>query len=429
MQGMTMDLHRQASLHAVKTFCRVDDRISINIEIFFCQIFLLRRLCTMAFVKRPGSFLTPVIAGVILLTVASFALLPRVTARASEKGSDRFYVQTNLVSDLPNIAKFQDKNLVNSWGLVHGPNTPWWVADNGTGLATTYNGGGQPLSRIVTIPPPAGVTTAAPTGIVFNNVNSTNPDDFVVSENGNHGASVFMFATEDGTISGWNPNVDATHAILAVDRSQQQAVYKGLAIGQSNGKDFIYATNFRFGQVEMFDAHFHLVKSFTDPELFNNDCSKKSCFAPFGIRNINGQLFVTFALQDAARHDDVAGPGNGFVDVFDTNGNLLRHFASQGKLDSPWGLTLTPKDFGPFSNDLLVGNFGDGHINVLDPQTGKFLGQLPDQEGDPIAINGLWGLDFGNGNQAGETDELFFASGLNDEANGLFGKIQFVTDK
>jgi len=372
-----------------------------------------------------------VIAGVLLLAASSFAFLPRPTAHASDKRSDNFYVQTNLVSDLPNIAKVQDSHLVNSWGLAHGPKTPWWVADNGTGFATTYNGGGQPLSTVVVIPPPAGSpagTTATPTGIVFNSVNSTNPDDFVVRENGKHGASVFMFATEDGTISGWNPKVDATHAILEVDRSKQQAVYKGLATGQNNGKDFIYATNFRFGLVEMFDAHFKLVKSFSDPQLFK-DCGKGPCFAPFGIRNINGQIFVTFALQNAARHDDVAGPGNGFVDVFNTDGKLIRRFASQGTLNSPWGLTLTPSNFGPFSNDLLIGNFGDGHINVFDPQTSKFLGQLPDQEGDPIAINGLWGLDFGNGGLAGETDELFFAAGLNDEANGLFGKIQFVTDK
>jgi uncharacterized protein (TIGR03118 family) len=290
---------------------------------------------------------------------------------------------------------------------------------------------------VVTIPAPAGGTTAAPTGIVFNDVNSTNPDDFVVRANGKSGPSLFMFATEDGTISGWNPTVDRTHAILAVDRSKVKigqftgAIYKGLAIGKSEGKDFIYATDFRFGTVEQFDAKFHLVRSFTDPEL-KEQCHLSNphnqCFAPFGIRAIGGKLFVTFALQKVGKHDDQAGPGNGFVDVFNTNGELLRRFASHGKLNSPWGLTLTPNNFGPFSHDLLVGNFGDGHINVFNPATGAFLGQLPDQAGDPITINGLWGIDFGNGNLAGETDELFFASGLNDEANGLFGKIEFVTD-
>jgi uncharacterized protein (TIGR03118 family) len=409
----------------------------------------------MAFVKLHIKFLTALTTGVILLAglaFSSFAFSSRQAAHASSVNSDQgFYVQTNLVSDLPNIAKFQDKNLVNSWGLTHGPNTAWWVADNGTGVATNYNGGGRPFPvgnpRVVTIPLPPGSTApnAAPTGIVFNDVNEKNPDDFVVSKGGKSGPSIFMFATEDGTISGWNPNVDQTHAILKVDRSAVTigkftgAVYKGLAIGRSQGNDFIYATDFRFGTVEQFDANFHLVRSFTDPDL-NKQCNLNDlnnlCFAPFGIRNIGGNLFVTFALQKAGtpgmpgtfKHDDQSGLGNGFVDVFSTGGKLLRRFASQGTLNSPWGLTLTPNNFGPFSNDLLVGNFGDGHINVFNPATGAFIRQLPDQAGDPITINGLWGIDFGNGGLAGETDELFFASGLNDEANGLFGKIQFVTD-
>ena len=375
--------------------------------------------------------------------------LPGSSFAQANTGSEGFYVQTNLVSDLANIAKVQDKNLVNSWGLVHGPTTPWWVADNGTGVSTLYNGNGTPFPvgspLVVTIPTPAGVTTAAPTGIVFNDVNSTNPNDFVVSANGKSGPSLFMFATEDGTISGWNRTVNPTHAILAVDRSAVKmgqftgAVYKGLATGTSNNQDFLYATDFRFGAVEQFNANFQLVRSFTDPNLSkqcNLNVLTNQCFAPFGIRNIGGNLFVTFALQKAGtpgqpntfKHDDQSGLGNGFVDVFSTGGKLLRRFASQGTLNSPWGLTLTPNNFGPFSNDLLVGNFGDGHINVFNPGTGAFLGQLPDQAGDPITINGLWGIDFGNGNLAGETDELFFAAGLNDEADGLFGKIQFVID-
>ncbi len=410
----------------------------------------------MALVKRQIKFFMVVIAGGLLLTGLAFSFVafsPRGAAHASGGNpGEGFFVQTNLVSDLANIAKFQDPNLVNSWGLAHSPTGPWFVADNGTGVSTAYNGNGRPfpssLPTVITIPPPAGSpagTTSAPTGIVFNSVNSTNRDDFVVSANSKSGPSIFMFATEDGTISGWNKNVDPTHAILAVDRSKvvmgqfTGAVYKGLATGRSNNQDFIYATNFRFGTVDQFDANFHLVRSFTDQEL-NEQCDltvlTNQCFAPFGIRNIGGKLFVTFALQKAGtpgqpntfKHDDQAGLGNGFVDVFNTNGQFLRRFASKGKLNSPWGLTLTPNDFGPFSNDLLVGNFGDGHINIFNPATGAFLGQLPDQAGDPITINGLWGIDFGNGGSAGERDELFFASGLNDEANGLFGKIQFVTD-
>jgi uncharacterized protein (TIGR03118 family) len=399
----------------------------------------------MALVMRPIKFLIVVIAGGFLLTGLIFSFVafsPRGAGTAHASGGNSgegFFVQTNLVSDLPNIAKFQDPNLVNSWGLAHSPTGPWRVADNGTGVSTVYDGNGRSSpAKVVTIPPPAGSsagTTATPTGIVFNSVNSTNPDDFVVSKKGVSGPSIFMFATEDGTISGWNPTVNPTKAILVVDRSTAKdpqgdigAVYKGLAIGQSQGNDFIYATNFRFGTVEMFDANFHLVSSFTDKALSQKCPLPGQCFSPFGIQNIGGKLYVTFALQDAKKHDDVAGLGNGFVDVFNTNGQFLQRFASKGKLNSPWGLTLTPDDFGPFSNDLLVGNFGDGHINIFNPQTGAPLGQLPDQAGDPITINGLWGIAFGNGGLAGERDELFFASGLNDEADGLFGKIQFVTD-
>ncbi len=328
-------------------------------------------------------------------------------------------------------------NLVNSWGLVHSPTSPWWVADNGNDVSTLYNGNGTPVNPlggssplVVNIPAPGGGPGGTPTGIVFNDVLTTNPNDFVVRAGGKSGPSIFMFATEDGTISGWNPgSMQRMLSLPWIARPLVSgAVYKGLAIGQADRKNFIYAANFRFGTVEMFNAHFKLVKSFTDKKLANDCPFPNQCFAPFGIRNIGGRLYVTYALQDAAHHDDHAGPGNGFVDVFDTEGHLLRRFASQGTLNSPWGLTLTPRDFGPFSNDLLVGNFGDGHINVFNPKTGAFLGQLPDQAGDPITINGLWGIDFGNGVNAGERDELFFASGLNDEANGLFGKIQFVRD-
>jgi uncharacterized protein (TIGR03118 family) len=375
------------------------------------------------------------------LAISLFAFGAHPAAQASTGSSansgEGFYVQTNLVSDLPNIAKFQDPNLVNSWGVAHSPTSPWWVADNGKNVSTVYNGNGTPVNPlggssplVVSIPAPGGGPGGTPTGIVFNNVFGTNPGDFVVSANSKSGPSIFMFATEDGTISGWNPGVDPATAIIAVDRSTVGlgAVYKGLATGQDDGKNFIYAANFRFGTVEQFNAHFKLVRSFTDKQLANDCPFLNQCFAPFGIQNVGGRLFVTFALQKPDKHDDQAGPGNGFVDVFDTEGHLLRRFASQGTLNSPWGITPTPDNFGPFSDDLLVGNFGDGHINVFNPKTGAFLGQLPDQAGDPITINGLWGIAFGNGVKAGERDELFFAAGLNDEADGLFGKIQFVTD-
>src|SRR6266581_7311545 len=232
----------------------------------------------------------------VVMTIVTL-LLMLVPLAANAQGNNGFYQQTNLVSDLPNIAAHQDANLVNPWGLSHGPTTPWWVSDNGTGKSTLYNGQGQafPLASplVVTIPPPAGSpagTTAAPTGNVFNGTNG-----FVVSENGISGPSLFIFATEDGTISGWNRNVDVTHAILKVDRSTvgAGAVYKGLAIAGNS----IYATNFRFGTVEMFDSSFNLVGSFTDSKLANTCPLPNQCYAPFGIQNINGNLYVTFALQ------------------------------------------------------------------------------------------------------------------------------------
>jgi uncharacterized protein (TIGR03118 family) len=378
----------------------------------------------------------PRLLAVVITSVTLLLMLVPVAANAQGSPANGFYQQTNLVSDLPNTAAHQDANLVNPWGLVHGPATPWWVADNGTGVSTLYNGQGQafPLASplVVTIPPPknspAG-TTAAPTGVIFNGNGGFN-----VSENGTSFSSVFIFDTEDGTISGWNPNFpDRTHAILAVDRSTESqggfvgAVYKGLAIGQSGGQNFIYATNFRFGTVEQFNSSFQLVKSFTDSKLANTCPLPNQCYAPFGIQNIGGNLYVTFALQDAEHHDDVAGPAHGFVDVFDTSGNLIQRLILHGRLNSPWGLAHAPADFGLFSNALLVGNFGNGRINAYDLNTGEFLGQLRDQTNTPITIDGLWSLQFGNDANAGLHNELFFTAGIDDEAHGLFGKITFVS--
>ena len=357
--------------------------------------------------------------------------------------SGGFYRQANLVSDIPGLARFTDSNLKNPWGLSHSPTSPWWVSDNATGVSTLYKGdgttvqvGSPPKQLVVTIPPPKGGTgPAAPTGNVFNGTS-----DFVVTGPKGSGPSRFIFATEDGTISGWNPNADPTNAIIGVDNSGETigqftgAVYKGLATGQSNNHNFIYATDFRFGRVEQFKADFSPGITFTDPDL-NKQCDltvlTNQCFAPFGIQNIGGKLYVTFALQKAGtpgqpgtfKHDDQAGPGNGFVDVFDTSGHLLQRLISHGKLNSPWGLALAPNGFGRFGKDLLVGNFGDGHINAYKIDTGAFRGQLKDQKGNPITISGLWALGFGNGAAAGPTDTLFFTAGINDEADGLFGSI------
>jgi uncharacterized protein (TIGR03118 family) len=360
----------------------------------------------------------------LLATAAALSAVLLLAHQAAPQAhaSQGFYQQTNLVSDVPGVAKVTDPHLVNSWGIVHSPTSPFWIADNGTGFSTLYNGAGTPISLVVTIPPPGGSpagTTAAPTGVVFNGTSG-----FVVSNGAASGPARFIFSTEDGTISGWNPAVNPTNAILAVDNSQASpsAVYKGLAIGSNASGAFLYATNFRAGTVDVFDSQFHQVSlagSFTDPNLQRG-------YAPFGIANLNGNLYVTYALQNATKHDDVAGPAHGFVDIYDTNGNLIQRLVTRGRLNSPWGLAMAPANFGRFSNDLLVGNFGDGRINAVDPATGDFLGQLRDANNKPITIDGLWGLDFGNGANAGPTTTLFFTAGPNGEMDGLFGSLVSV---
>jgi uncharacterized protein (TIGR03118 family) len=339
-----------------------------------------------------------VLAGLAIMGASVFLALPAAAAG---------YVQTNLVSDLPGVAKVTDPNLVNPWGIASSPTSPFWVSDNGTGLATLYNGAGTPNALVVTIPPPAGGSPpAAPTGVVFNST---------AGFAGTH----FIFATEDGTISAWT---GGTSAVL--QREIPDAVYKGLAIGNNGTADFLYATNFSQGRIDVFDSGFvptSLAGSFTDPNL-------SAGFAPFGIRNVSGKLYVTYALQDSAKHDDVAGPGNGFVDVFDTNGNFLQRLVTHGALNSPWGLALATANFGELSNDLLVGNFGDGTVNAFDPTTGALLGTLKDKNGNPIVNEGLWGLIFGNGGNGGDPNTLYFTAGIpgpngSVEDHGLFGSI------
>jgi uncharacterized protein (TIGR03118 family) len=277
---------------------------------------------------------------------------------------------------------------------------------------------------VVTIPPPAGSpagTTAAPTGNVLNTTS-----DFVIKSHGRSAPSIFVFATEDGTLSGWNPQVSPNDAILAADTSDSGAVYKGLALGSNARGHFLFATNFHAGTVDVFDKHFHqvhLAGSFIDPQLPPPRVGSPG-FAPFGIQSIGGNLFVTYALQKPGQHDDMAGPGNGFVDVFDTDGHLLQRFASHGTLNSPWGMAVAPDGFGQFSDALLVGNFGDGRINAFNRTTGAFLGQLSNPGGQPITIDGLWGLTFAKAGDEDDANTLFFAAGINDEADGLFGTLQ-----
>jgi uncharacterized protein (TIGR03118 family) len=326
------------------------------------------------------------------------------------------FSQTNLVSDGSIPAANIDPNLVNPWGVSFSPTSPIWVSDNGTGLATLYNGAGMlqmPAGHpAITIAPPAGQTgPAAPTGQVFNIAGT----GFDISEDGKSASSLFIFATEDGTISGWNPAVDSANSVLALDNSANGAVYKGLAMATVNGHPQLYAADFRNGQVDVFNSQFNQVNSFTDPSL-------PAGFAPFNVQAIGGRLFVTFALQNDAKHDDVAGVGNGFVDEFDTSGNLITRVASNGPLDSPWGLDIAPLSAGPLAGDLLVGNFGDGTIAAYDLRTDMLVGLLKGADGKPLQIDGLWSLTNGNGFSA-DQNTIFFTAGPNGETEGLFGSL------
>jgi len=326
--------------------------------------------------------------------------------------SGRFYAQHNLVSDGAVAADHVDAALVNAWGLVASATSPWWIADNGTDSSTLYNGNtGAPLSLRVGV-------AGSPTGVVFNGGSS-----FVVRNGTDSGPARFIFATESGTILGWNPTVAPRRAVIAVDNSAAGAVYKGLAIATTPAGARLYATNFHGGAVDVFDAAFHHVPGgFVDATL-------PPGYAPFGIRNLGGTIYVTYALQNAERHDDVAGVGHGFVNAFTTQGQLLRRVASQARLNSPWGLAVAPSNFGAFSGNLLVGNFGDGHINAFDlgrfQETGELQqrGELHATTGQPLAIDGLWALDFGNGAAAGPTNALFFTAGPFGEQHGLFGRL------
>jgi uncharacterized protein (TIGR03118 family) len=336
------------------------------------------------------------------------------------------YRQINLVSDQAGQANLTDPDLVNAWGLAASPGTnaspgsPLWVADNGTDKATLY--AGASATSVSKVPLVIDVTGAAPTGQVFNSDSSA----FVVSDShGNSGTSLFLFSTENGTIDGWAPNVGNPSGgnpstVTEVGRDNgANAVYKGLAIGKSSVGTTLYATNFRSGRVEAYDSTFTPVELpgglFVDPKL-------PADYGPFGIAVIMGKVYVSFAKQDPGLKDDVSGPGHGFVDVFGRNGKFIHRLISRGALDSPWGMALAPASFGRFGGDLLVGNFGNGWINVYNPTTGQHLGALRSANGQPIVIDGLWGLMFGNGNAA-RTNELIFSAGPSDESHGLLGKI------
>ncbi|MDB5764589.1 MAG: hypothetical protein JWQ21_3584 [Herminiimonas sp.] len=348
-----------------------------------------------------------------LCTLALLAAAASPTAHAA----GNFYQRHDLVSDGFVPADNMDPNLVNAWGIAFNPFAFVWVADNGTGVATLYDGAGKPQTLVVKIPPPANVNAAGkPTGIVF-----SGSTGFVVSQGGASGPSRFIFATEDGVIAGWAPNADPTNAIRVIDKSVSTgAVYKGLALSAGGNGNLLYAADFHNNRIDVFDSSFKEVTlasgAFSDPAL-------PAGFAPFGIQSINGDIYVTYAKQDDMKHDDVAGQGLGFINVFDPNGKLIKRVVSQGELNAPWGIALAPAGFGKFSNRLLVGNFGDGVINAYALATGEFVGRLESSDGQPIRIDGLWGIAFGNGFQNQSVNSLFFAAGPGDEQHGLYGRI------
>lgn len=324
------------------------------------------------------------------------------------------YAVVPLVSDRTN------RNLVNPWGLARGPSGPWWVADNGTDTATLFDGNGVANPLVVSLP--AG---GAPTGLVFNIID----DAFIVRDGEDFGPAFFIFASEDGRIFAWNPQVPrgfpSPVAFEVHDGSASGAIYKGLALATTGSGSRLYATDFHNGRIDVLDREFQTIDlpdgAFVDPDI-------PVGFAPFGIQNIQGRIFVTYAKQDRDSEDDVPGPGLGFVSAFDTDGVLLARIATRGLLNAPWGLTLAPEGFGRFGGDLLVGNFGDGRIIAFnlsdDLREATVEGALRGVRGRPLAIEGLWALGFGNNLGAGSSDTLFFTAGPGDEQHGLFGKVE-----
>lgn len=326
------------------------------------------------------------------------------------------YTAKILVSDGAVPADHVDKNLVNPWGVAFNAAGPVWVANNGANNATIYAPGGATFFPAV--PVPNGANGAAnPTGLIYNTTLS-----FPLGPTGASALGLpanFIFCGEGGTLAAYGDAVDPLKAQTVYDDAGGGAVYKALAIAKSGGADFLYVTDFHNRKIDVFDSHF---KKAASPGGFH-DSGVPGDYAPFGIQNIGGQLFVTFAKQELPEaHDNANGAGLGIVDVFDGDGNLLRRFTDGGALNAPWGMVEAPADFGQFSKAILIGNFGDGRINAYDPASGAFLGALRDASGDALSYPGLWGIVFGNGN-FGPKSVLFFAAGLNDEADGAYGRI------
>lgn len=349
--------------------------------------------------KHPHTAPTALRTAALSLIVLALCSLPALAQKVNV---------TYLTSDINAVGAFHDANLVNPWGMSISPSGPWWISDNGTGLSTLYTGTGAPQGLVVTVPSASG-GSGTPTGTVFNGTT-----DFKI----NGQVAAFLFCTEDGTISGW---YSGTTAFIAVNNSTSGAVYKGMAEASAAGANYLYVANFHAGSVEVYD------KTFAAHSFGSNafvDSSLPSGYAPFNVQLIPGnKLVVTYAKQDAAKHDDVPGPGNGFVDVYDTQGNLQLRLAHVVYLNSPWGVVLAPSTFSGFGNDLLIGNFGSGGITAYNATTGAWAGNMFAVSDLPLQIDGLWGLTFGNGASGGPTNTLFFTAGSFGEKHGIFGSI------
>lgn len=348
-------------------------------------------------------------------TLSAAALVAALGAIALLADSFSFYDETILVSDIPHQGRF-DPNVVNAWGLDAGPTSPWWVNTNGTGLSLILDGTGAQVRQPAQVTALGAAGTSDPTGIVFNPFNGSG--DFKLDATN---PAFFIAATEEGTVSGWNPNVNLYNtSTIKVNNNAAMAVYKGIAIGQmSNGQKVLYVTNFHAGTVEVYDTNFSPV-TLTGSQF---QAGVPAGFAPFGAQNINGSIYITYAKQDAAAHDDVAGPGNGYVAQFTQDGTLVQMLQHGDWMNSPWGMALAPDNFGVLSGRLLVGMFGGGQIASFDPITGNFTGLMISHGNHPVQIDGLWGLKFGNGASAGPANTLFFTAGPQDESQGLFGTL------
>jgi uncharacterized protein (TIGR03118 family) len=374
---------------------------------------------------RPRSFAVGLLAVAVPTAVAVAMAVPGASAMTF--GAENEFHQTNLISDRSDQgAQVVDPNLLNAWGLALSPTSPLWVADNNAGVATVYsiNVGGTMAKKVnLTVTLPGGRAStgdgSSPTGQVFNPTSG-----FVVTSKAGSGPGLFIFSAEAGQISAWNPAADPVvngASTAQVEFSSRTAVYKGLAIASNGRGTFLFASNFHDGRVDVFNSKFHRVRmpgNFRDPFL-------PAGYAPFGIQAIGGFIYVSYALQNAAKHDDVAGPGHGFIDIYTTDGFLVKRLVSRGDLNSPWGLAVAPQGFGPFGGDLLVGNFGDGLIHAYGLFSGRPHGALLDEQRQPIQIDDLWGLHFGTA-ATGGTSTLLFSAGINDEKDGLVGSINAV---